>query len=117
MPDTETEIHLSPEQAAEAISAGADVVDVRRDYEWEGSRIPGARHVEMNDLTAQAESLPRDRPILFYCRGGSRSGMAVDAFRQAGYEAFNIEGGLTAWVAAGQPLDPPDGVVEPSRPS
>jgi rhodanese-related sulfurtransferase len=43
--------------------------------------------------------------------------MAAEAFRQAGYEAFNVEGGLTAWAAAGLPLDPPDGEVAPSRPS
>ena len=117
MPGTETEIHLSPERAAELIEAGAETIDVRRDYEWDGGRIPGARHVEMNELSAAAGSLPRETPLVFYCRSGNRSGMAVEAFRQAGFDAYNIEGGLTAWVEAGQPLDPPDGVVEPTRPS
>ncbi len=117
MPDADAEIHLSPGRAAELIESGADLVDVRRGYEWEGGRIAGARHVEVNELTAQADSLPRDRPVLFYCRGGSRSAMAAEAFRQAGYDAFNIEGGLTAWVEAGLALDPPDGVVEPTRPA
>ena len=117
MPETEAQIHLSPQEAAELIEAGADVVDVRRDYEWDAGRIAGARHVEVNELTAQADSLPRDRPVLFYCRGGSRSAMAAEAFRQAGYEAYNVEGGLTAWAEAGRPLDPPDGIVAPTRPS
>ncbi len=116
MPETEAETHLPPDRAVELIEAGAELIDVRRDYEWEGGRIAGARHVEMNELSAQADSLARERPLIFYCRGGSRSAMAVEAFRQAGFEAFNIEGGLTAWVAAGRPLDPADGVVEPSRP-
>ena len=114
---TETEIHLQPERAAEMLAAGAEAIDVRHDYEWDAGRIEGARHIEVNDLTASADSLPRDRPVVFYCRGGSRSGMAAEAFRQAGYEAFNVEGGLTAWAAAGLPLDPPDGEVAPSRPS
>ena len=117
MAETETEVHLSPARAAEVIKAGADLVDVRRDYEWTGGRIAGARHIEMNELTAQADSLPRDRPVVFYCRGGTRSSMAVEAFRQAGYDAYNIDGGLTAWVEAGLSLDPADGVVEPTRPS
>ena len=113
---TETEIHLQPERAAEMLAAGAEAIDVRHDYEWDAGRIEGARHIEVNDLTASADSLPRDRPVVFYCRGGSRSGMAAEAFRQAGFEAFNVEGGLTAWAAAGLPLDPPDGEVAPLTP-
>lgn len=116
MAAADTNVDLTPARAAELIAAGAEVVDVRHDYEWDGGRIAGARHVEMNELTAQAESLPRDRPLLFYCRVGSRSALAVEAFRQAGYEAFHVEGGLAAWAAAGLPLEPSDGVVEPSRP-
>jgi rhodanese-related sulfurtransferase len=115
--EAETEIQLPPAAAAELIEAGADVVDVRVDYEWDGGHIAGARHVEMNDLPAQADSLPRDRPVLFYCRTGSRSGVVVEAFRQAGYDAYDLAGGLTAWVEAGLPIEPPDGVVEPTRPT
>jgi rhodanese-related sulfurtransferase len=114
---TETEIHLAPERAAEMLEAGAEAIDVRRDYEWEAGRIAGARHIEVNDLTSSADSIPRDRPVIFYCRSGNRSGMAVEAFRQAGFEAFNIDGGLTAWAAAGLPVDPPDGEVAPPRPT
>jgi rhodanese-related sulfurtransferase len=115
--EAEADIHLPPARAAELIEAGAEVIDVRLDYEWDGGRIAGARHVEMNELTAQADSLPRDRPVLFYCRSGNRSGMAAEAFRQAGYDAYHVDGGLIAWVDAGLSIDPPDGVVEPSRPS
>jgi rhodanese-related sulfurtransferase len=48
---------------------------------------------------------------VFYCRLGARSGMASQAFRAAGYEAYNMTGGLTAWAEAGLPLDPEDGYV------
>jgi rhodanese-related sulfurtransferase len=115
--EAETEIQLPPARAAELIEAGADLVDVRMDYEWDGGRIAGARHVEMNDLPARADSLPRDRPVLFYCRTGSRSAVVVEAFRQAGYDAYDLAGGLAAWVEDGLPIEPPDGVVEPTRPA
>jgi rhodanese-related sulfurtransferase len=117
VPDTEVNVHLSPAEAAEMLEAGAEAIDVRQDYEWDAGRIQGARHIEVNDLTANADSIPRDRPVVFVCRGGNRSGMAAEAFRQAGFDAFHVDGGLTAWVAAGLPLDPPDGEVAPSRPS
>jgi rhodanese-related sulfurtransferase len=87
------------------------LIDVREPYEWAAGRIAGARHLELARLSEQAETIDRDRPIVFYCRSGSRSGMAADAFAAAGYDAHNMAGGLQAWEAAGLPLEPPDGRV------
>jgi rhodanese-related sulfurtransferase len=107
---------ISPDRAAELIEEGAFVVDVRRPYEWEAGRISGAVHIEMNDLAASAESVPRDRTVVFYCRSGSRSALAAAAFRESGWEAYNLDGGVTAWAEQGRELDPPDGEVAPPRP-
>lgn len=91
---------------------GAQLVDVREPQEREAGRIPGdTAHIELNDLTAQAGSLDRERPLVFYCRTGSRSAMAAQAFAAAGFDAHNLEGGLKAWVADGLPLEPADGRV------
>jgi rhodanese-related sulfurtransferase len=114
--ETATETEISPERAAELIASGALLVDVRKPYEWEAGRIPGASHIEVNDLASSAESVPRDRPVVFYCRSGSRSALAAAAFRQAGWEAYNLDGGVTAWVEQGLELDPPEGEVAPPRP-
>ena len=48
--------------------------------------------------------------MVFYCRSGNRSAMAAEAFREAGYDAHNLAGGITAWVDARTPLEPADGV-------
>jgi rhodanese-related sulfurtransferase len=37
--------------------------------------------------------------------------MATEAFRNAGYDAHNMAGGLLEWHAAGLPLEPADGAV------
>ena len=116
MAETDTSIHLSPAAAAELIQGGAEAIDVRTDPEWDAGRIEGARHVEMNDLTVAAESIDRKDPVVFYCRTGNRSGMAAEAFRQAGWDAFHVEGGLVAWVEAGLPIEPEDGTVPPQPP-
>ncbi len=91
------------------------MIDVRRDYEFEAGHIAGARHIEMNDLTGSAESLPRDQAVVFYCRSGNRSGMAAAAFREAGFDAYHVAGGLREWVEQGLELDPPDGEVAEPR--
>lgn len=87
------------------------LVDVREDYEHEAGRIAGARHVELERLAANADSLARDRPLVFYCRLGARSGMAANAFRRAGYDAYSMVGGIAAWDQQGFPLEPTDGHV------
>jgi rhodanese-related sulfurtransferase len=87
------------------------LVDVREPYEREAGRIAGSRHVPMVALSEQAATLDRDRPVVFYCRVGSRSDMAAQAFRAAGYRALSMSGGLVRWVEESRPLDPPDGHV------
>jgi rhodanese-related sulfurtransferase len=108
---------VSPAEAAELIEAGAELIDVRRPYEFEGGRIAGARNVEMNELARHAEELPRDRPVLLYCRSGNRSAMASEALRQAGFDAHHLTGGLEAWIADGRPLNPDGGEVRPPLPA
>jgi rhodanese-related sulfurtransferase len=115
--ETATETEIAPEQAARLVeSANAAWIDVRHPYEWAAGRIAGAVHIEMNELTREAEAVPRDRPVIFYCRSGSRSALAAAAFREAGWDAYNLVGGLTGWVEAGRPLEPADGEVAPPRP-
>jgi rhodanese-related sulfurtransferase len=102
---------LPPERVAKLLDNGVAVIDVRRSYEFEAGHIPGARNIEMNELTARSEEISRDQPVLFYCRSGGRSSMAVDAFRESGYDAHNLAGGIEAWTAEGRTLDPADGEV------
>ena len=115
--ETATEPEIPPERAAELVEAGdAELIDVRSPYEWEAGRIEGARHIEVNELTGAAESISRDGTVIFYCRSGSRSALAAAAFRQAGWDAYNLAGGLRAWAAHGLQLDPPDGEVAEREP-
>ncbi|HLM10190.1 MAG TPA: rhodanese-like domain-containing protein [Thermoleophilaceae bacterium] len=98
---------LSPQEVAEMLNERNDVqlVDVRRRDEHEAGRIAGSRHIELELLPAEAGSLDRDRPIVFYCRSGNRSELAAQAFGAAGFEAHNLGGGLLAWRDAGLTFD------------
>lgn len=97
-----TERELSPETVAELLARGdAQLVDVREPYEHAAGRIAGDRHVELEALAAEAETIDRDHPVVFYCRVGARSGMAAQAFAASGWDAYNLSGGIVAWVTAG----------------
>jgi hydroxyacylglutathione hydrolase/adenylyltransferase/sulfurtransferase len=105
-------IEVGPERAAELIRDGeVQLVDVRETYEVDAGRLAGSRHIELERLASQADTIDREKPVLFYCRLGARSGMAANAFRRAGYEAYSLTGGLEAWHDRGLPLEPENGTV------
>jgi rhodanese-related sulfurtransferase len=108
------ELLLPPDRVA--TMPGAQLIDVREGYEHEAGHIPGSRNIEVTELTAAAETLDRDKPVVFYCRSGDRSTMPAEAFRASGWDAYAIDGGLAAWAEAGQPLEPEDGEVAHRRP-
>jgi rhodanese-related sulfurtransferase len=103
---------LEPQRVAEMLDAHEiELIDVREDHEWEAGRLAGARHVPIEQVTAQADTIDRGRPVVFYCRSGNRSAMVADAFRLDGYDAYNMAGGISAWAEAGFALEPQDGSV------
>jgi rhodanese-related sulfurtransferase len=109
-------ISLPPERVAEMLGAGeVQVIDVRTGSEWEAGHIAGARHIEIDEVSAHSDSIDKGKPVVFQCRGGSRSEMVASAFRESGWDAHNMEGGLRAWADADLPLEPEDGRVEESR--
>jgi rhodanese-related sulfurtransferase len=87
------------------------VIDVREPHERDAGHIEGSRHIELVELSAQARSIEQGRAVVFYCRVGSRSDMAAQAFRTAGFEAYSMSGGLARWVREGLPITPEDGDV------
>jgi rhodanese-related sulfurtransferase len=106
------EIEISVQEANELLNRGeAVLVDVREPHEWDAGRIPGARHVQLEHLASHADTIPRDKRVIFQCRLGVRSAMATKAFRASGYDALSMAGGIQAWHDAGLPLVPDDGRV------
>jgi rhodanese-related sulfurtransferase len=106
------ESDYSPQEVAALLEDGEiQLIDVREPEEYEAGRIAGGRLVPLAELGAQAPTISPDQPVVFYCRSGSRSAMATEAFRGAGFDAHNMAGGLLKWAAAGLPLEPAGGHV------
>jgi rhodanese-related sulfurtransferase len=111
-PLSDLQVDVTPERTRELHASGdVQLVDVREQYEWEAGRIAGARHIPVAELTQQADTLDRERPVVFYCRSGSRSSMATQAFNASGFDAHNMSGGILAWDSSGLPLEPDGGSV------
>ena len=93
------------------LGAGAVLLDVREDVEWEAGRAASAHHIPLGELGQRQLELDAGTPVLVICRSGSRSARAAKALRGAGYEAYNVAGGMKAWAEAGQKIEPGDGFV------
>jgi rhodanese-related sulfurtransferase len=91
-------------QEASKAQTEREFLDVREDDEWRAGHIEGARHIPLGELSARVGELSKDRPIVAVCRSGSRSAAAVRGLKQLGYDAENLDGGVTAWSKAGLPL-------------
>ncbi len=97
---------VAPDQAVEMIRGGALLVDVREPYEHRNVRVAGAELRPLQDLFTEAGDLPRDRDVIFMCRVGERSALACEIARQAGVpRAYNLAGGIVAWINEGRPVE------------
>jgi glyoxylase-like metal-dependent hydrolase (beta-lactamase superfamily II)/rhodanese-related sulfurtransferase len=114
-PDLTSSIErLGPAVAAERLEAKEppQVIDVRTPAEYAQKHIHGSVNVPLNRLAGRITELPTDRPLLIHCAGGYRSSIAASLLGQHGFTRVSeLAGGITAWEAAGLPLQssPEDG--------
>ena len=101
---------LEPVDAAELrrrLKAGeVTVIDVRPALEYEVGHIAGALSVPVEQLDARIPDLPKDRPIVAYCRGPYcvYAIEAVERLRERGYDARRLADGVPDWRRAGHPV-------------
>jgi len=97
-------LDVDPAEADRLVAAGAVMVDVREDDEWEAGHAPVAVHVPVGQVVDRMDELPADRTIVCMCRMGGRSGSVAAHLAGAGYDVRNIAGGMQAWAALGLPV-------------
>jgi len=68
--------------------------------------IANSTLIPLDQLQNRITELPRDRDIVVVCRTGKRSQTGMNTLQDAGFtRAVSMTGGLTAWKAAGYPLE------------
>lgn len=95
---------VSVKQAVEMQAAGAFVLDVRTQEEWNEYHAPNSVLVPLDQLPNRLSELPRDQEIVVVCRSGNRSATARDLLLKAGFgKVTSMAGGLKQWSAQGYP--------------
>jgi rhodanese-related sulfurtransferase len=79
------------------------LLDVRPAAEYEHGHLPHARSLPHTELEARLAELPRDRPIVAYCRGPFClfAGDAVRLMKSKGLDAMQLREGVMEWKTAG----------------
>ena len=101
---------INVEEAKRLIEEGkVHVVDVRQPDEWQAGHIPVANLIPLDRIVNKpTESLTDEhtQPLLFVCAVGGRSAIACEVAATMGYtELYNLEGGTSAWIRSGLPVD------------
>lgn len=86
---------------------GLTIVDVRTPAEFRDGHLAGAVNMDFfgASFDSQILALPKDKPILLYCRTGNRSAGAYDVMEKEGItNILHMNEGITGWQKQGLPL-------------
>jgi len=82
------------------------LLDVRPHEEFAAGHLPNAINIPLRELAHRLRELPRNRPVVAYCRGAYcvLAFEAVALLRKRGFTAVRLEEGFPEWRAAGLPV-------------
>ena len=80
------------------------LVDVRTPEEYAAGFIAGSVNIPLQELDARLSEIPRDVPVVVYCRSGNRSAQAADILTRNGYSEVYDLGGIIDWQQYGYSL-------------
>ena len=84
----------------QSLAAGARLVDVRTPGEFASGHVDGAINIPVSQLSSKLKKLGQKRkPLVVYCRSGSRSGHAVSFLRQQGFKHVLDMKAMSNWAA------------------
>lgn len=84
----------------------AEVADLDTSLAYREGHIPGAWHVVRSRFAENLRVIPRNKRLVLTSRDGTLARVAAeDARGAAGYDVAILDGGTSAWIAAGLPLE------------
>lgn len=91
---------ITPKELKTKLDSGEKLmlIDVREQRERDLCTI-GGELIPSGTIEQQAGRIPKDIPVVIYCRGGGRSGAAIDLLQKKfGFtNLINLDGGILRW--------------------
>lgn len=79
-------------------------IDVRSPSEYASGHVPGAVNIPLDQIEARLDDLLPNIPIIIVCQAGKRARMVAGLLQPCRTDVTVLDGGTTAWSAAGLPL-------------
>ena len=97
---------VTPGELNAQLQAGkVQVLDVRREPEWDAGHMEGAMWWPLDNFRVSPPEMDRDLPIAVHCKSGYRSVIACSLLQRAGFNrVINVTGGFDAWREANLPV-------------
>ena len=99
---------VSVDETQQRMKAGAILIDVREDNEFDAAHAKGARHLGRGIIERDiVGAVPdKDTELILYCGGGYRSALAADNLQKMGYtNVWSMTGGWHGWEEADAPVE------------
>jgi len=97
------------DETQERLDAGATLIDVREDNEFEAGHAAGSVHMGRGIIERDVvQTFPeKDVELILYCGGGYRSALSADMLQKMGYtNVWSMAGGWKAWKDSGGAIEP-----------
>lgn len=92
-------LRIDVEQARELMAQNALVVDIRDSHSFASGAMPGAVHLNGENVESFIQSSDKRRPLIVCCFHGNSSQGAAQFFAERGFEqTFSLDGGYDAWA-------------------
>ncbi len=100
---------ISPQELQAKLQSGeVQVLDVRREPEWDAGHIESATWWPLDNFKVSPPEIDEEAPVAVHCKGGYRSMIASSLLERAGFKNIvNVAGGFDAWQAANLPVVTP----------
>ena len=105
----ESVAHIDPDRAAREAESGAQLIDVGEPDEWFAGHLPHAILIQPELLDEEMRKLSKDKPVIVAARSTDLANGVAATLHDHGFDVAMIEGGVSAWRAAGHPLVRADG--------
>ncbi|MCB1121446.1 MAG: hypothetical protein KJT03_07850 [Verrucomicrobiae bacterium] len=91
-------IEVDVQTAAQAVAAGATLLDVREPQELAFCKVEGCLAIPIGQIPQRLADIPQEGELYVLCHHGMRSGQVTAFLRQRGFNnAVNVAGGINAW--------------------
>ncbi|HEY9040105.1 MAG TPA: MBL fold metallo-hydrolase [Roseovarius sp.] len=98
--------HIRQLSVQELRGLGVKPLDVRKEDEWDGGHIPGAKHLFLGSLTDELDQLDPSQRYATYCQTGFRASIAASLLRCSNFkDVATVPGSYGAWDANGYEVE------------